>query len=152
MVAIKLANRKDIRRISLEEPLSSYSALVALAKETFGTSYPKREFIFKYKDTDGDLISVLNDKDLAEALKVVGDGTLKLELTRTCCFREFIEDDNQHQKVYEFVQQKKKEFCERSWGCGDKRNGGKKCGKFMKVFGLGIFAIFLFCTFFKNAS
>jgi len=149
MVAIKLVNGKDIRRISLEEPLTSFASLVVLAKQTFGESYPKEEdFLFKYKDNENDLISITNDKDLEEAFLYYSNlnaGILKIELTSTssCCFQKFFKDEDCPRKIKEFFQQKKKEFCERRKRCASNNDGKRKCGRILKKVLFALFILFV---------
>jgi len=154
MISFKITNGSDIRRISVEEPISSYSSLVTLAKQTFGSSFPKEKFVFKYKDEDGDNISVTSDRDLEEAFKYLSidsnnnnkQKSLKLEIVQpnSCCFNKFFQDDNCHLKIKEFITRKKTEFCEKRKKCNLNGNGKKGCRIFKKV----LFALVLLflCT------
>jgi len=67
MVVVKIEYEGDIRRITLEEG-ATYSSLLALVAELFRQSSLPQSWVLKYKDEDGDFVSVTSDREFAEAL------------------------------------------------------------------------------------
>lgn len=68
MVVIKLQLNNDIRRVNVPGPLS-FKDLHELAKTLFENTLPQ-SFQFKYKDDEGDLITVSSDRELEEAFRL----------------------------------------------------------------------------------
>jgi len=71
MVVIKLQLGNDIRRVNVTGPLS-FKDLNDLAKTLFEANLPQ-SFQFKYKDDEGDLITVSSDRELEEAFRLYKD-------------------------------------------------------------------------------
>lgn len=69
MAVIKIQYKSDIRRITVEK-VPSFEELAGLVKGLFGTTL-KQEFVLKYKDEEGDVISVTSDRELVEAFSVM---------------------------------------------------------------------------------
>lgn len=76
---IKLQFQNDIRRVTVEK-VPSFTELTELAKTLFENSLPST-FIVKYKDDEGDSISVGSDRELTEAFRVLGQqGVIRFTL------------------------------------------------------------------------
>jgi len=71
MVVIKLQYKDDIRRVTVDH-LLNFSELRTLAQSLFENSLPS-SYVFKYKDDEGDLITVSSDRELSEAFRLVKD-------------------------------------------------------------------------------
>jgi hypothetical protein len=79
MVVIKLQYGSDIRRVSLDT-VPRFKDLCELASSLF-SGLKEGAFQFKYKDDEGDLISVTSQVELQEAVRVAGSkGILKLNV------------------------------------------------------------------------
>jgi len=68
MIVIKLQYGQDIRRVTIEKS-ASLVELVELAKSLFKDTLPQ-SFQFKYKDDEGDLITVASDRELEEGFRL----------------------------------------------------------------------------------
>jgi hypothetical protein len=80
MLVIKLQHANDIRRVTIDKPIS-FVELVELAKSLFRDALPD-PFILKYKDDEGDLITVASDRELREAFRLSQDqGILKVTIS-----------------------------------------------------------------------
>jgi len=68
MLVIKLQHNQDIRRVTIEKvvPLAE---LIDLAKSLFRDTLPP-SFLLKYKDDEGDFITVASDRELEEAFRL----------------------------------------------------------------------------------
>jgi len=67
-LVIKLQHAEDIRRVTIDKPVS-FAELVELAKSLFRDALPN-PFILKYKDDEGDFITVTSDRELGEAFRL----------------------------------------------------------------------------------
>jgi hypothetical protein len=71
MTTVKIAFRGDIRRVTV----SDFASLLASA----GTTYKLEDFVLKYKDADGDWVSIASAEEFEEATKAAeGKQVLKL--------------------------------------------------------------------------
>jgi len=68
MIVIKLQYGQDIRRVTIEKS-ASLVELVDLAKSLFKDTLPQ-SFQFKYKDDEGDLITIASDRELEEGFRL----------------------------------------------------------------------------------
>jgi len=73
---IKLQFETDVRRLTLEK-LPAFAELLDLVRSLFESSNLPSSFLLKYKDDEGDLISVGSDRELTEAFNVMGKGILR---------------------------------------------------------------------------
>jgi len=71
MVVIKLQFKEDIRRVTVDHWLN-FSELRNLALTLFENALPSA-YVFKYKDDEGDLITVSSDRELSEAFRLGKD-------------------------------------------------------------------------------
>jgi len=77
MQAVKFEYQKDIRRVAFEKVLS-LEEIKTIAKSLFRDTLPQ-SFVLKYKDDEGDMITVESDRELAEAFRLYKDkGILKI--------------------------------------------------------------------------
>jgi len=68
MLVIKLQHANDIRRVTIDKPVS-FTELVELAKSLFRDTLPN-PFTLRYKDDEGDFITVASDRELGEAFRL----------------------------------------------------------------------------------
>ena len=81
MYVLKVKYGETLRRLVLDDDKKSYEALWALVSERFELPVTFCGAL-RYEDPDGDLISVSTDDEVAEALRLCGDGkTLKMTLS-----------------------------------------------------------------------
>ena len=67
---IKVTLGDDIRRIPIHNDDLTYDELVLMMQRVFrGTLDPDEELSLKYKDEDGDLITILDNSDLSYAIQ-----------------------------------------------------------------------------------
>jgi len=97
MFVIKLQLQDDIRRVTVENPVS-LQELQKLAQSLFADTLPE-QFSIKYKDDEGDVITVTNDRELDEAFRIFKEQRiLRFILGRTqkpsgkCPFKFNLED------------------------------------------------------------
>jgi len=69
MTVIKIQLKSDLRRVTVDT-LPGYDELVGLCKSLFGLALPN-QFALKYKDEEGDVISVTSERELCEAFVVM---------------------------------------------------------------------------------
>jgi len=82
MVTIKTTFENDIRRVTAEQPLTNFLQLKELVKSLYGKILPE-QFAMKYKDDEGDLVTVSSSVELVEAISMCKEsGVLKLEIFR----------------------------------------------------------------------
>jgi len=82
MVTIKTTFENDIRRVTAEHPLTTFLQLKELIKSLYGKILPEH-FAMKYKDDEGDLVTVSSNVELLEALSMCKEsGVLKLQISR----------------------------------------------------------------------
>jgi len=82
MVTIKTTFENDIRRVTAEQPLTNFLQLKELIKSLYGKILPEH-FAMKYKDDEGDLVTVSSNAELLEALSMSKEsGVLKLQIFR----------------------------------------------------------------------
>jgi len=82
MFVVKFQNGDDIRRVSLEGALS-VKEITELAKGLFREALPE-PFSLKYKDDEGDSVTITCDQELEEAFRLFKDqGILRLIITST---------------------------------------------------------------------
>jgi len=77
MVVVKVEYEGDIRRVTLLDEKNGFAGLVATITELYATGLPK-SWILKYKDEDGDFITVTSDRELSEALATAKQTLLRL--------------------------------------------------------------------------
>jgi len=75
-LVLKVHYIEETRRISLDK-IPSYGELAEIVKQLFPSL---EKFTLKYQDEDSDMITLSNDKDMIEALNVIGSGKV-LRLT-----------------------------------------------------------------------
>eukprot|EP00320_Phaeocystis_rex_P019060 CAMPEP_0119055834 /NCGR_PEP_ID=MMETSP1178-20130426/469_1 /TAXON_ID=33656 /ORGANISM="unid sp, Strain CCMP2000" /LENGTH=658 /DNA_ID=CAMNT_0007036479 /DNA_START=67 /DNA_END=2043 /DNA_ORIENTATION=+ len=85
-IIVKITDGKDIRRFTASNEIS-YSTIHKKASESFGLG--AKDFKLKYKDDEGDLITMSTDSELADAVtftKTLEPPVLRLtlEASRTC--------------------------------------------------------------------
>jgi len=100
MFVVKLQYRSEIRRVAVVDPIK-YDRLKQLANELFSTTSLPETFLFQYKDSEGDDVSVSSERELEEAIRIVQNNNpaiLKLEIKSQqksscgeCCFQKFFE-------------------------------------------------------------
>eukprot|EP01122_Echinamoeba_exundans_P016242 TRINITY_DN816_c1_g2_i1.p1 TRINITY_DN816_c1_g2~~TRINITY_DN816_c1_g2_i1.p1 ORF type:complete len:330 (-),score=88.33 TRINITY_DN816_c1_g2_i1:115-1104(-) len=66
-LSLKTSFRDDIRRVSISADLT-FSALVERLKKMYSDLI--EEFVIRYRDEDGDVVSVTSDEELAEAIRL----------------------------------------------------------------------------------
>jgi len=82
MFVVKFQNGDDIRRVSLDGALS-VKEITELAKSLFREALPE-PFSLKYKDDEGDNVTISCDQELEEAFRLFQDqGILRLIITST---------------------------------------------------------------------
>lgn len=81
--SIKVQYNDDIRRFSL--PRVSWIALINQIKQIY--NLPEQEFVVKYKDDEGDWITVSSDEELGVAFGLV-EGLLRLTITNAATTSE----------------------------------------------------------------
>jgi len=82
MVTIKTTFENDIRRVTAEQPLTNFLQLKELIKTLYGKILPEH-FAMKYKDDEGDLVTISSNVELLEALSMSKEsGVLKLQIIR----------------------------------------------------------------------
>jgi predicted transcriptional regulator len=82
MFVIKLSNGTDIRRITVNQPISLVE-LTELAKSLFRGTLPP-SFILQYKDDEQEQITVTCDRELEEAFRLFKDqGLLRVCVVHT---------------------------------------------------------------------
>lgn len=67
MLVIKLQHQNDIRRLTVEKPVQ-YADLIGLVKSLY-SALPS-SFLLKYKDDEGDMITVSTQRELDEAVRL----------------------------------------------------------------------------------
>jgi len=98
LFVVKLQYRSEIRRVAVADAVK-YDRLKQLAHELFSTTSLPDNFLFQYKDSEGDAVSVSSERELEEAIRVVQNNNptiLKLEIKSQqknscgeCCFQKF---------------------------------------------------------------
>jgi len=67
---IKVSLGKDIRRIPIHNDDLTYDELVLMMQRVFkGVLDPEEELLLKYKDEDGDLVTIMDNSDLSFAIQ-----------------------------------------------------------------------------------
>jgi len=90
MVALKFKLNGEIRRISCENMKLSF--LLEAAQDLFKDSLPPF-YLLKYTDEDGDLVTILSDQDLEEAVRhSSANGTLTISIV-TCAEQAYISQE-----------------------------------------------------------
>jgi len=69
MISIKFRFQSEYRRVSIPEE-SSLQDVLSLAKSLFGSTLEDRVFCLKYRDEEGDIISVTSDLEFKEAIRI----------------------------------------------------------------------------------
>jgi len=69
MISIKFRFESEYRRVSIPEE-SSLQDVISLAKSLFGSKLEDRVFCLKYRDEEGDIISVTSDLEFKEAIRL----------------------------------------------------------------------------------
>jgi len=69
MLAVKIQCGEDIRRVTIKDHSLSVKELSQLAQTLFRENLPN-PFVLKYKDDEGDLISISSDRELEEGLRL----------------------------------------------------------------------------------
>jgi len=78
MVVVKIEYNSDLRRVSLAESEQSFTQLASLVEKLFAQDLPER-WVLKYKDEDGDMVTITCDLEFTEALHCAAKtGILKL--------------------------------------------------------------------------
>jgi len=81
MFVIKFQHEDDIRRITVERCLP-IKELIELARSLFRENIPQH-FVLKYKDDEGDFVTITSDRELEEAFRLFKDsGILRLHVTQ----------------------------------------------------------------------
>ena len=75
-INLKLKLGEEIRRISLYE--RSFISLQKQIKELFGLN--ERSFTLKYKDEEGDLVTISSDEELIESFQSIKGNLLRIEI------------------------------------------------------------------------
>jgi hypothetical protein len=85
---VKLKFRGDIRRFSCQH--ASVDALRAEFVKRYGAKIPQANFVLKYQDDEGDLISLNSEQDLAAAVRCISktNGILKLHVAKKKASKE----------------------------------------------------------------
>jgi len=100
MFVVKLQYQSEIRRVAVVDPIK-YDRLKQLAHELFSTTSLPETFLFQYKDSEGDDVSVSSERELEEAIRIVQNNNpaiLKLEIksqqknSDECCVQKFFEN------------------------------------------------------------
>jgi len=87
---IKLQHNDDIRRVVLAEGQANYKRILKVSRLKFGSSLPE-SFLLKYRDTEGDLVTIGCNDDFNEALLQQPRGqTLKINIVSASLFPEKI--------------------------------------------------------------
>eukprot|EP01118_Nematostelium_gracile_P016907 TRINITY_DN7094_c0_g1_i1.p1 TRINITY_DN7094_c0_g1~~TRINITY_DN7094_c0_g1_i1.p1 ORF type:complete len:380 (-),score=114.75 TRINITY_DN7094_c0_g1_i1:3-1031(-) len=76
--SLKLVHQNDIRRIQADANLD-FNGLQKLTIELFGL---KDSFNFRFRDDEGDVLTITNDREFREALRVQKDQTVKFFVNR----------------------------------------------------------------------
>jgi len=67
---IKVSLGEDIRRIPIHNDDLTYDELVLMMQRVFrGVLDPEEELLLKYKDEDGDLVTIMDNSDLSFAIQ-----------------------------------------------------------------------------------
>jgi len=69
MISIKFRFDGENRRVSISDE-ASLEDVISLAKTLFGSVLEDREFCFKYRDDEGDIISISSTLELKEAIRI----------------------------------------------------------------------------------
>jgi len=81
MFVIKFQHEDDIRRITVERCLP-IQELIELARSLFRENIPQH-FVLKYKDDEGDFVTITSDRELEEAFRLFKDaGILRLHVSQ----------------------------------------------------------------------
>lgn len=75
MVVLKFQFNNEIRRVTVDNFGFSFSQLQELARNLYGNNLPK-ELTFKYKDDEGDMITVSSEQELQEAIRLASTNQL----------------------------------------------------------------------------
>lgn len=82
MFVIKFQHEDDIRRITVEQFLP-IKELIELVRALFRENLPQ-PFVLKYKDDEGDFVTITSDRELEEAFRLFKDaGIIRLHVCKT---------------------------------------------------------------------
>lgn len=79
---VKVTLNDDTRRFSVNDDATKFAQLVKNVRDVYALP-ANATLLFKYKDEDGDLISVSSEPELNEAFRVAGAAALRLTVTST---------------------------------------------------------------------
>lgn len=77
---VKVSLNDDTRRFSVVDDGAKYAQLCNNVRQVYGLP-AGAALLFKYKDEEGDAISLSSDAELAEAFRVAGDAALRLAVS-----------------------------------------------------------------------
>ncbi|XP_057379750.1 protein TFG-like [Daphnia carinata] len=98
---IKVQLHDDIRRIQIHNKDVTYDHLVRVMQQLFNGKISRSdELLLKYKDEDGDLVTIFDTSDLEDALESSSHHTLKLMIFLNFQAQESAEDIKKHDQEF----------------------------------------------------
>jgi len=121
MISIKFRFESEIRRVSIPED-SSLEDVISLAKTLFGSDLEDREFCLKYRDDEGDIISISSSLELKEAIRIaklleIGSPVIKFGIIAAP--KEVKQEDVVHHAICDGCEQKIKGIRYKCLNCPD---------------------------------